>query len=69
MSNPYNEDFFIRHRQLHESSDNVVLIYGGMSYGVKSLVSPQKFDLIKIKRTKLLRSKSKQSRIVSVVCK
>ena len=69
MNNLYNEYFFIRHRQLRESADKVVLMYGGMSYGVKSLVFPQKFDLIKIKRTKLLRSKSKQCRIVSVVCK
>lgn len=69
MNNPYNQDFFIRHRQLRESADKVVLMYGGMSYGVKSLTFPQKFYLIKRKRTKLLQSKSKQCRIVSVVCK
>jgi hypothetical protein len=63
----YPEDFFIRHRLLYDSADKVLLIYGEMSYGVKSLVFHHKFYLIK--RTKLLQSKSKQSRIVSVVCK
>ncbi len=48
------------------TKDKFVTMYGG-AYDVKSLAFPQKFYLIK--RTKLLKSKSKQSRIVSVVCK
>lgn len=63
----YTEDFFTRHKELMDSAEKVVLIHGGMSYGVKTLAFTQKFFLIK--RTKLLQSKSKQSRIVSVVCK
>lgn len=51
---------------LLETKDKFVTMYGG-AYDVKSLAFPQKFYLIK--RTKLLQSKSKQSRIVSVVCK
>lgn len=49
------------------NKEKYVLMYGGMSYGVKTLTFPQKFFLLK--RTKLLKSKSKQSRMVSVVCK
>lgn len=74
-------DFIEKHQKLRESADRVlglsqsqrdfkdsttILIYGGMSCGVKVRHSMKTF---RIKRTKLLQSKSKQPRIVSVVCK
>lgn len=48
--------------------DNITtLMCDGVVVGYKSRKSPIK--TFRIKRTKLLQSKSKQSRIVSVVCK
>ena len=76
----YIEDFFIRHRQLAESADKVIgisqsqkesmdnttiLVYSGATgYKVRNF-----HKIFRIKRTKLLQSKSKQSRMVAVVCK
>ena len=74
-------DFIEKHQKLRESANRVlglsqsqkdfndnttILIYGGMPYGVKVRHSMKTF---RIKRTKLLQSSSKQSRIISVVCK
>lgn len=74
--------FIEKHQKLRKSADRVlglsqsqkdfkdnttILIYGGMSYGVKVRHIPMK--TFRIKRTKLLQSSSKQSRMVSVVCK
>lgn len=75
-------DFLEKHQKLREASETVlglsqsqkdfkdnttILIYGGVSYGDKLNYMATKFYIIK--RTKLLQSKSKQPRIVSVVCK
>ena len=74
-------DFIEKHQKLRESANRVlglsqsqkdfkdnttILIYGGMSCGVKIRHSIKTF---RIKRTKLLQSSSKQSRMISVVCK
>lgn len=77
----YTEDFFIRHRQLRESADRVVGI-SKRTYdpenvklymnGIDITPALSKDDLITLyyhKRTKLLHSKSKQRRMVRVVCK
>lgn len=77
----YIEDFFIQHRQLAESADkviriskraynpkNVKLFINGID--ISSMLSKNcPVTLHYLTRTKLLQSKSKQSRIVSVVCK
>lgn len=79
----YTEDFFIRHRQLAESADNVLFIHTPRNQGkswTEMVLHKQRttgkvgcfqmyIDDFCYKRTKLLQSKSKQSRIVSVVCK
>ena len=44
-----------------------VIMLGGMAYGVKIRSTPQKWFLIR--QTKLLQSKSKQSRMIRVVVK
>lgn len=77
----YTEDFLIRPRQLAESADkviriskraynpkNVKLFINGID--ISSMLSKNwPVTLHYLKRTELLQSKSKQSRIVSVVCK
>ena len=77
----YIEDFFIRHRQLAESADkviglskrvynsqNVKLFYNGID--MTSAISLGSLITIHYhKPTKLLQSKSKQSRMILVVCK
>lgn len=79
----YTEDFFIRHRQLIESDDNVLFMHTprnqGKSWGELILHKQRTtgkvecfqmyIDDFYYKRTKLLQSKSKKSRVVSVVCK
>lgn len=77
----HTEDFLIRHRQLAESADkviglskrvynpkNVKLFINGID--ISSMLSKNwPVTLHYLTRTKLLKSKSKQSRIVAVVCK
>lgn len=77
----YTEDLFIRHRQLAESADkviciskrvynpkNVKLFINGID--ISSMLSKNwPVTLHYLTRTKLLQSKSKQSRMILVVCK
>lgn len=79
----YPQEFFIRHRQLRESADTVLVIYNPICKGkswVEMVLTKQRttgkvgcfqmyLDDFCYKCTKLLRSKSKQSRMVAVVCK
>ena len=77
-------DFLMKHKRIREASETVLLMESPRRWGkswlemeiVKQRPSGKvgefylaSWDELLIKRTKLLQSKSKQSRIVSVVCK
>lgn len=64
----YPQDFFIRHRQLRESAEKVLCINIESDFIFSGPLHLYINDFF-YKRRKLLRSKSKQSRIMSVVCK
>lgn len=79
----YTKDFLIRHRQLAESADNVLFMHTPRNQGkswTEMVLHKQRttgkvecfqmyIDDFYYKPTKLLQSKSKQRKVVSVVCK
>lgn len=67
MESPRRWGKSLRQEMILNSNQNITLMKGGAVYGVKCRTIPVKYFCIK--RTKLLQSSSKQSRMVSVVCK
>lgn len=67
MESPRRWGKSLKQEILLNSKQNIILMKGGAVYGVKCRTIPMK--TFRIKLTKLLQSKSKQSRIIPVVCK